>query len=299
MTLPISFLISFFLLLHGNFQTIPTAKLETIKWISGSADCAKNKDVPIQVVRYNANTWILRQNKCIHYEAPFLFLFIGETKALLMDTGATSDANSFPIQATVDQLIATWQKENNKKVELVVAHTHSHSDHWTGDVQFKNKPNTTVVGLSEADVQQFFNFKNWPEQITSFDLGNRKVELIPIPGHDKTSIALYDEQTQLLLTGDSFYPGRLYVRDWIAFKKSIQRLVDFTANHKISYLVGNHIEMSTTAGKDYTTGSKWHPEEHSLPLTIDDLNIINRWLNESSSDQPVYKVFNDFIVVPK
>ncbi len=291
--------ISFFLLFYGNFQTIPTAKLETIKWISGSADCSTNKDVSIQVVRYNANTWILRQNKCINYEAPFMFLFLGETKALLMDTGATADANSFPIRTTVDQLISIWQQENNKRVEqLIVAHTHSHSDHWMGDGQFKDKPNTTVVGLTEQDVQQFFNFKNWPEQTATFDLGNRKVELIPIPGHDKTSIALYDEQTQLFLTGDSFYPGRLYVRDWKAFKQSIERLTDFTANHKISYLVGNHIEMTATAGKDYPTGSTWHPEEHVLPLTIDNLNTLNSWLNESS-DQPVHKVFNDFIVVPK
>lgn len=286
------------LVLFGDFQSVPVTKLEAIKWISGSVDCKQNTDVPIQIVRYDANTWILRQNKCVNYEAPFMFLFIGDTKALLMDTGATADPDSFPLRSTVDQLIETWQNENRKEVALVVAHTHSHSDHWTGDVQFKDRPNTTVVGLTEQDVRQFFHFKNWPEHNAGFDLGNRKLELIPIPGHDKTSIAVYDYQSQLLLTGDSFYPGRLYVRDWMVFKQSIQRLVDFISQHKISYLVGNHIEMSTTPGIDYPTGSTWHPAEHPLPLTGGELQSLNKELKQLG-DQPTRKTFNNFIVVPK
>jgi len=276
----------------------PPVKLENIKWISGSSDCAANTDEAIQILRYNANTWILRQNKCINYEGPFMFLFIGDTKALLMDTGATADADSFPIQAVVNQIIHTWQTENKKQTELMVAHTHSHGDHRMGDGQFKGRPNTTVAGLKETDVQQFFNFKDWPEQSVTIDLGNRKMEVIPIPGHDKTSIALYDEQTQLLLTGDMFYPGRLYVRDWIAFKRSIQRLVDFTSTHKITYLVGNHIEMSNAAGIDYPTGTTWQPDEHPLPLAVADLQLLNTVLIELG-DQPVRKVFDNFIVVPK
>jgi hydroxyacylglutathione hydrolase len=272
--------------------------LNGIRWIHGSADCTKNTEDPIQAVQYNSSTWILRQNKCVNYEAPFLFLFIGDDKALLMDTGATSDAGAFPIYDTVIRIIHEWEKENKKKLSLIVAHTHSHGDHWMGDGQFKGKPNTTIVGLTESDVQQFFQLKDWPEKINTFELGNRKVEIIPIPGHDKTSLALYDAQTQFLLTGDTFYPGRLYVRDWTAFKQSIQRLVDFTSQHKISYLIGNHIEMSATTGKDYPTGTVWQPDEHVLPLTVNDLRQLNTGLIELG-EQPLRKVFDHFIVVPK
>jgi hydroxyacylglutathione hydrolase len=272
--------------------------LNGIRWIHGSADCTKNTEDPIQAVQYNSSTWILRQNKCVNYEAPFLFLFIGDDKALLMDTGATSDAGAFPIYDTVIRIIHEWEKENKKKLSLIVAHTHSHGDHWMGDGQFKGKPNTTIVGLTESDVQQFFQLKDWPERTNTFELGNRKVEIIPIPGHDKTSLALYDAQTQFLLTGDTFYPGRLYVRDWTAFKQSIQRLVDFTSQHKISYLIGNHIEMSATTGKDYPTGTVWQPDEHVLPLTVNDLRQLNTGLIELG-EQPLRKVFDHFIVVPK
>jgi hydroxyacylglutathione hydrolase len=290
--------VRFFILLFLLFPaSTPKMYLEKVKWLHGSEDCSQNKDVPIQVVQYDANTWILRQNKCVNYEAPFMFLFLGEKKALLMDTGATEEEAAFPLYQTIQELIASWQKVNKKKVELIVAHTHSHGDHWAGDVQFKEKSGVTVVGLREENVQQFFNLKDWPTKSSSFDLGNRSVEIIPIPGHDKTSIAVYDLKSKLLLTGDTFYPGRLYVRDWSAFKQSIQRLADFTSNHKIDYLVGNHIEMSNTRGKDYPTGSTYQPDESPLPLSAKDLKELNEALQKM--EKPERKVFDKFIVSPK
>ena len=100
-------------------------KLDNTSWIHGAADCSNNKDPMIQVVQLNPTTWILRQNKCINYEAPFMYLFLGRKKALLMDTGATEDDKQFPLYETVSKLIEQWEKEKNSQVELVVAHTHS------------------------------------------------------------------------------------------------------------------------------------------------------------------------------
>jgi hydroxyacylglutathione hydrolase len=130
-----------------------TTDLNKTKWIHGSADCKENTDPPIQVVQYNDNTWILRENKCVNYEAPFMFLFLGHKKALLMDAGATFSEDKFPLRKTVDSLVNRWEKANNLQLQLIVAHTHSHGDHTAGDVQFKNAPNTTVVGLKVEDVQ--------------------------------------------------------------------------------------------------------------------------------------------------
>src|SRR5258706_11744503 len=81
-------------------KTTTTVDLNKTKWISGSADCKENTDPPIQVIQYNYNTWILRENKCVNYEAPFMFLFIGHKKALLMDDGATFSEAKFPIYKT-------------------------------------------------------------------------------------------------------------------------------------------------------------------------------------------------------
>ncbi len=253
--------------------------------------------LPVQVVWYNYNTLILRQNKCINYEAPFLFLFLGDKKALLMDTGATEDENQFPLYETVKKFISQWEKSINNPIELIVAHTHTHSDHTAGDIQFKNKPNIVVVGLEVNDVISYFKIKNWPLQNSKIDLGNRVIEVIPIPGHQEASIAMYDYGTKILLSGDSFYPGRLYINDWPSFKSSTQRLIDFTNSHKISYILGNHIEMTKKSGKDYPMGTTYQPEEHILPLKVKDLQLLNQALKRLG-ENPKHEIHDNFIIYP-
>ncbi len=280
-------------MIHRN-----NTSLVNTKWIHGSSNCRENTDPPIQIVKYNSNTYIFRQNKCIHYEAPFLFLFIGNKKALLMDTGATEDENQFPLYTTVKELIDEWEQTTNTQIELIVAHTHNHNDHTAGDVQFKSKSNTMVVGVELAEVQAYFKLDNWPFQNGKIDLGKRIIEVIPIPGHEKASIAVYDYETKILLSGDSFYPGRLYINDWPAYRLSIQRLVDFTNIHKPVYILGNHIEMTTKAGQDYPAGTVFQPEEQVLPLQIQDLTLLNNALKRLGA-HPVREVHDRFIIYPK
>ncbi|WP_394750498.1 MBL fold metallo-hydrolase [Spongiimicrobium salis] len=286
-----------FYILSCTAQDKPLVDLQKQQWIHGSAECATDTNVSIQVVQYNPSTWILRQNKCLNYEAPFLFLFLGEEKALLMDTGATADPFTFPLQKTVGRIIAQWETTLKKKTPLVVAHTHGHGDHHAADAQFKEVPNTTVVGLSAQEVQQYFNIKNWPKEEVNINLGNRILDILPIPGHQSASIAVYDRDSQLLLTGDTFYPGRLYVEDWFAFKKSIKRLVDFSNTHKIHYILGNHIEMTRTLGKDYPIGTTYQPNEQPLPLFKEDLYELHQAL-EHLGDVPTRKVHDKFIIYP-
>lgn len=269
------------------------------KWIHGSDDCKKNIDAPIQVVQYNQNTWILRQNKCSNFEAPFMFLFLGEDKALLMDTGATKEEENFPLQTTVNKIVSNWQKKQNKTIELIVAHTHRHSDHYAADVQFEEKPNTTLVGLEKNDVIDFFMFENWPNDIVDFNLGDRILKIIPIPGHQEASIAVYDTSSKLLLTGDTFYPGRLYMKknDWSLYKESINRLVGFSKNNEIDYILGNHIEMSSSKGTSYPMGTTYQPKEQILPLTKEDLLALNLALMKLGN-KPTRKVHDNFIIYP-
>ena len=90
---------------------------------------------------------ILRQNMSVHYEAPFLYLLLGDDQAVLVDSGATPQHGFFPLRATVDRLLAGWLAEHPRDhYELLVAHSHSHDDHTAGDVQFADRPDTTVLG---------------------------------------------------------------------------------------------------------------------------------------------------------
>ena len=273
------------------------AILENQIWIHGSQDCSTNRDSLIQIVQYNENTWILRQNKCIHYEAPFMYLLIGQEKALLVDTGATGEESSFPLYRMVRTILSDWEEAHKVKLSLIVTHTHGHRDHIAGDEQFVGKPDTKLVAAQVDDIKKFFGIQHWPIDHGSVDLGKRVVTIIPIPGHEKASIAFYDQASRLLLTGDTFYPGRLYVEDWGAFKQSIATLLEFSEHHPPMFILGNHIEMSTTPGIDYPTGSTYQPEEHQLPLTIVELKELH--LSLIRIDVPVREVHDNFIISPK
>jgi glyoxylase-like metal-dependent hydrolase (beta-lactamase superfamily II) len=273
-----------------------TTDLNAQVWTSGAENCEENSDPAIQIVKYNRNTWILRQNKCTNYEAPFMFLFLGDEKALLMDTGASEEAETFPLYNTVNEIINDWS-EKNGAVELVVAHTHKHGDHHAADGQFEGKPNTTVIGLEADDLKEYFQISKWPQEIVEFDLGNRLMNIIPIPGHQASSIAVYDKSTNILLTGDTFYPGRLYIEDWLAFKQSIERLLEFTSNNDISYILGNHIEMTQTAGVDYPMGTIYQPDEHPLPLGVGELRELSNALTNLGTE-PTREIHDSFIIYP-
>lgn len=288
--------LSFFLISSCKPSVDKTIDLNAQHWIHGSENCEDNIDPPIQVIKYNSTTYILRQNKCTNYEAPFMFLFFGDDKALLMDTGATAEADIFPLYKTVNKLINDWA-EKHGAVYLVVAHTHKHGDHYAADGQFIGKPNTTVIGLDVEDLTTFFNISNWPEDIVIFDLGNRLMKIIPIPGHEASSIAVYDTATKILLTGDTFYPGRLYVKDWNTFKQSIKRLVNFTETHEISNILGNHIEMTQTPGVDYPMNTIYQPNEHHLPLNVTTLKSLSDALT-MLGDTATKEVHDSFIIYP-
>jgi len=290
-------LLLFILTFTACSKSVDVMDLAQVNWIHGAEDCANNTDPQIQIVRYNEDTWILRQSKCSNYEAPFMFLFFGKEKALLMDTGATKEEQEFPLYQTVMGIMDQWNAENNTSVELVVAHTHKHGDHYSADGQFRGKPNTKVLGLEVADLTAFFAIDNWPEDESTMNLGDRELTIIPIPGHQSSSIAVYDASTKLLLTGDTFYPGRLYVNDWPAFKKSIDRLVRFTEKNEVSVILGNHIEMTSVFGKDYPMGTPYQPDEMILPLTTDDLKELAA-ANHSIGDSAKLEIHDRFIIYP-
>ena len=119
-----------------------------VSWIHGSEASKYNTDPDIQVHAYDEHTYILRQNMAVHYEAPFMFLLFGGSRAVLIDTGATPDPQFFPLRRTVDAIIDGWlaSQQHPGDYGLLVLHTHSHTDHTAADGQFADRPNTVVVG---------------------------------------------------------------------------------------------------------------------------------------------------------
>jgi hydroxyacylglutathione hydrolase len=263
-------------------------------WIAG-LDC--DGDPNWQVHAYNDDLFILRQSKCESYEAPFLYLICGEQFILLLDTGANPQT---PLAPVVENLIRRWkQQSGHTDAKLVVAHTHGHFDHVQGDAQFVGSTAVPVgVDLNPGAFEPFWGFRDYPNDIVQVDLGNRVLDVIGVPGHHPRSVAVYDRNTQLLLTGDIVYPGHLFVfsaSDWPLFVQSIGRLVDFAANHPVSAVVGCHIEFSDTPFQPYQYTTLEHPDEAPLELPVSILADIQAAALSVGPD-PECTIFDQFVI---
>lgn len=142
-------------------------------------------------------------------------LLIGKEKALLFDTGCGID-DMFGVVKTITNL------------PLLVIASHGHFDHIGGSYQFKevclSKYDFPILKdysdelinkwLQKLDVENSIKDKyktnEWknivPLNFESFDLGDMKCEVIPLPGHTKGSIGIYVPCLKLLLSGDALTP---------------------------------------------------------------------------------------------
>jgi len=181
------------------------------------------------------------------------YLIVGTERAVLFDTGLGIG----DIQRVVDSLT---------KLPILVVNSHTHNDHTSGNWQF-----THIAGMdtdftrhnaqgSRADAQSELdpgnlcgplpaNFdpkayatKPWTitEQIhdgSQLDLGGRTLEVIATPGHTPDAIALLDRAHGLLFTGDSYYPGPIYLyrseTDVAAYEHSMTRLASLAPQLKL------------------------------------------------------------------
>jgi glyoxylase-like metal-dependent hydrolase (beta-lactamase superfamily II) len=238
-----------------------------VRWYAGAQDCAKNSAPALQVHPYNAETFILRENLCSTFEAPFMYLLIGTEKALLIDTGDIADPNQAPLQKTVAHLLSP---DGSAKVPLLVVHTHRHLDHRAGDPQFAGLPDVQVVGYDIDSVRGYYKFSDWPNGEAQIDLGNRTVDVIPTPGHNETEVSFYDRNTGLFFTGDFLMPARLLVDDAGAYLASAKRAAEFVKDRPVSFVLGGHIEKDAQ-GETFPWQSQYHPQEHVLQMTKEDV----------------------------
>jgi hydroxyacylglutathione hydrolase len=270
----------------GNGGLVPGTL--TVSWMHGSQNCAQNTDPEVQVHAYNATTHIIRQNKCRTFEAPFIFVLQGTTQALVLDTGATNTAT---IRNTARGLVGTKQ--------MIVAHTHAHGDHRASDSQFAGQAMTTLVAANRAAVEAAFGIAPWPTDEGSLDLGGRILDVLAIPGHEAQHIAIYDRQTGLLLTGDSLYPGLLFINNWNEYRTSIRRLAQFISTRQVSHVLGAHIEMTATPKVVYPYGTTYQPNEHVLQLGALHVTELDTALTALGPTPPAAPIaHDDFVIDP-
>jgi glyoxylase-like metal-dependent hydrolase (beta-lactamase superfamily II) len=260
-----------------------------VPWIDGTT----SSEPETQVQRIDADTFVIRQSVRTNFEAPFLYLLFGRERVLLIDSGA----GGMRIRPAVDRLVAAWRgRHGNRPVRLIVAHSHGHGDHHAGDDEFRDRPDTEVVGLKPEQVAAFFGIARWPSAIGHYDLGGRVVDIVPTPGHEPAHIMVYDARTRLMFSGDMLYPGRLYVPvdRFAEFGASADRLAAFAQSHPVRALLGAHIEMTTQPEQDYSMRAAAHPAEHPLALPVSAIAE----LRAATKSPPAIDRHRDFIVYP-
>jgi glyoxylase-like metal-dependent hydrolase (beta-lactamase superfamily II) len=263
---------------HNYATEAPAPGNLAFRWLYGSNIAARNRDPRIQVVQYNEDTYILRQNVCVHWEAPFTYLLFGNKGAILIDTGATPEPAHYPLRSTVDAIIARWsQMRRKRKVPLTVVLTSAEDIAQNrGLEQFAGHPNVILAPKLPADMKQFYKIGDANTGSTAtgrIDLGDRIIEVIPTPGAHKDGISFYDPYNDFLHTGDLLYPGKINISNDKDYVASLGRLKLWRETHPLKWVMGGHIEMQFVPGKAYPRFATYKPYERVLqmdPQLIDD-----------------------------
>jgi glyoxylase-like metal-dependent hydrolase (beta-lactamase superfamily II) len=246
------------------------------RWTYGSNVPAKNRDPRVQVVQYNEDSFVLRQNVCVHWEAPFTYLLFGNKGALLIDSGATADPHHYPLRATVDAIITRWEQARGRsKLPLTIALTSGEDVAQNqGLKQFAGRPNTIFVPQPVEVMKRFYGLGgSWPSGLGRIDLGDRVIQVIPTPGTHRDGVTFYDPYCDLLFTGDLLFPGKINISNDRDFLASLERLKAFVASQPVKSIVGGHIEMMFVPGKYYPRFMTYKPYERELemaPALIDE-----------------------------
>lgn len=254
---------------HNYNSDGPAPGRLAFRWTYGSNVAAKNRDPRVQVVQYNEDSFVLRQNVCVHWEAPFTYLLFGNKGALLIDSGATANAKHYPLRETVDAIVTRWgQARGRSRVPLTIALTSGEDIAQNqGLVQFAGRPDTTIVPPPFDVMKQHYGFRSsWPSGTGAIDLGDRVIEVVPTPGTHKDGVAFYDPYCQILFTGDFLYPGKINISNDRDFVTSLERLKTFAADRTPKWILGGHIEMMFAPGRYYPRFATYKPYERILQL---------------------------------
>jgi glyoxylase-like metal-dependent hydrolase (beta-lactamase superfamily II) len=179
------------------------------------------------------------------FEEVISYLILGSNRALLFDTGMGI--------GKISDVTARLTK-----LPITVLNSHTHFDHTGGNPEFSDifDEDTPFTRTNEKGQSNVYSRDALaPERICGhlppgvqpnsysirpfhvahrvtdgehIHLGNRELEVIFTPGHTPDSLSLLDRKHGLLFTGDTFYPGPIYLftpeTDFDAYTKSVARL---------------------------------------------------------------------------
>ncbi len=163
------------------------------------------------------------------YRNDSMYLIEGEKRTILFDTGmGTGDLKSYVKNLT------------DKLIEVIISHAH-----WDHIMQ-ANQFDKVYMNHKEIEIIKMFNmnidYSNFLDVKDKdiFDLGNRKLEVMEVPGHTPGSIVLLDDENKIIFSGDAIgaghtwmhLPGCLSLNKYI---NSLYKLYERIKNYKKIY----------------------------------------------------------------
>lgn len=198
------------------------------------------------------NVWAIDE-----FGIDIMYLILGEKKALLFDTGMGIG----DIKAVVREIT---------KLPLFVVNSHHHYDHVGGNGRFKkvfthkiaipvieeqNNPEYRRTFLlsqeerteynHEASLREYLS-ENMEFEIEgieeghTFDLGDRKLEVLFTPGHTKDSICLLDRKNKILFSADTIVSTPTLMLDSFSdtmgrYLQSLEKLKKHKAEYELIF----------------------------------------------------------------
>jgi hydroxyacylglutathione hydrolase len=149
-------------------------------------------------------------------ELSTIYLIEGSQETLIIDAGAGKDG----LRETIQQLIG------NKPFKLAL--THSHHDHSGGVKYFPEVYlNQTDRNIPRGIPAGVVSLQHYIDDGTIFDLGDKRIEVIAVPGHTLGSVAFFNRADRYIMTGDTISPNVWIHVSWLpvtVYLESVKKL---------------------------------------------------------------------------
>ncbi len=173
----------------------------------------------MNTVKINERTWRIED------DGVRFFLLCGTDRAALVDTGMnTRDARKIA--------------EGLTDLPLILINTHADIDHISGNAAFEE------IYMSPAEEDHYRESGGLGKVIPVkendvIDLGGRPLRIIDIPGHTNGSIAILDESSRVMISGDTVQDGIIFMfgeqRDMGKYCASLRHLKEFAGRYDEIY----------------------------------------------------------------
>ena len=211
------------------------------------------------------------------------YLITGNKRALLFDTGMgisnirklAEGLTSLPLSVLNshthnDHVGDNWRFSSDETYGMDTAFTRNNAKGSRDDAQAEITPDQLCAPLpagfdKQAYATRPFHIGHWLHDGDRINLGNRVLQIIATPGHTPDSIALFDQENGLLFTGDTYYPGLIFLyrpeTDLDAYEASMEKLVKLAPRlqillpaHNVPVASPNDLKRALAAMKEIRSG---------------------------------------------